>query len=70
MTTSALARDLAALVGTGNVLSPAPREYLTEASGHPSGPADAVVLPGSHDNPYTQPEHLGALVIETSAKLG
>ena len=49
MTTSALARDLAALVGTGNVLSPAPREYLTEASGHPSGPADAVVLPGTAD---------------------
>jgi FAD/FMN-containing dehydrogenase len=46
---TALARDLADLVGSGNVLAPAPRDYLSEASGHPSGPADAVVLPGTAD---------------------
>jgi FAD/FMN-containing dehydrogenase len=42
-------KGLAAIVGAGNVLSPAPREYLSDGTlGRGlEGAADAVVLPGS-----------------------
>ncbi|MDX6593665.1 MAG: glycolate oxidase [Gaiellales bacterium] len=45
MSAATTAHELAALLGPGGVLSPAPREYLTEASGPAVGRADAVVLP-------------------------
>ena len=41
------ARELAALLGDDNVVSPPPREYLSDASGAHGGHADAVALPGS-----------------------
>jgi glycolate oxidase subunit GlcD len=45
MSATPAARELTALLGAGVVLDPAPREYLTEASGPSVGRADAVVLP-------------------------
>jgi pimeloyl-ACP methyl ester carboxylesterase len=49
----------------------APESWLTRLAACAGGATVPTVrvLPGSHDNPYTQPEHLAALVMETSAKL-
>jgi FAD/FMN-containing dehydrogenase len=47
VTAESLVRAVSDIVGDANVVGPAPREYLSEASGIEPGHADAVVRPGS-----------------------
>jgi pimeloyl-ACP methyl ester carboxylesterase len=49
----------------------APESWLTRLAASAGGVdvPTVRVLPGSHDNPYTQPGHLAALVMGTSVKL-
>ena len=53
------------IVTAGEADSFAPRDWLDLLAGLAGGWSRAVVLPGSHNNPFTYPAEFGALVVES-----
>lgn len=53
------------IVTAGEADSFAPRDWLDLLDSRAGDSSRAVVLPGSHNNPFTHPEEFGALVLES-----
>ena len=56
-------------VTAGEADSFAPRDWLDLLARRAGVASRAVVLPGSHNNPFAYPEEFGALVLEAAARL-
>jgi pimeloyl-ACP methyl ester carboxylesterase len=57
------------IVTAGEADSFAPHDWLDLLAGRAGDWSRAVVLPGSHNNPFTYPEEFGALVLEAEGRL-